>query len=104
MGWLKRLHWDAVTKKQEDYQGGFKNKDSGFREGGQWFCPTCFTGFPLEADRGDQRQGGKCVLVSPAGVIAGGGAEKTPAGDYSINTLSNGTVRVWFHAANPRHQ
>jgi hypothetical protein len=40
MGWFKRLHWDAVTKKQEGYQGGFKNKDSGFREGGQWFFPN----------------------------------------------------------------
>jgi hypothetical protein len=25
----------------------------------------------------------------PAGGFAGGGAEKTPAGDYSINTFSN---------------
>jgi hypothetical protein len=32
----------------------------------------------------DQRQGGECV--SHPGGSAGGGVEKTPAGDYSINT------------------
>jgi hypothetical protein len=33
-----------------------------------------------------QRQGGECVISSQSGGFAGGGAEKTPAGDYSINT------------------
>jgi hypothetical protein len=36
---------------------------------------------------GNQRQGGECVFSSQLGGFAGGGAEKTPAGDYSINTL-----------------
>jgi hypothetical protein len=36
---------------------------------------------------GNQRQGGECVFASQSGGSAGGGAEKTPAGDYSINTL-----------------
>jgi hypothetical protein len=35
---------------------------------------------------GNQRQGGECVFSSQLGGFAGGGAEKTPAGDYSINT------------------
>jgi hypothetical protein len=34
---------------------------------------------------GNQRQGGECVFVSQSGDFAGGGTEKTPAGDYSIN-------------------
>jgi molybdenum-dependent DNA-binding transcriptional regulator ModE len=33
-----------------------------------------------------QRLGGECVLSVTTGGFAGGGAEKTPAGDYSINT------------------
>jgi hypothetical protein len=36
-----------------------------------------------------QRQGGECVISSQSGGFAGGGVEKTPAGDYSINT-------IWF--------
>jgi hypothetical protein len=35
---------------------------------------------------GNQRHGGECVFPSQSGCFAGGGAEKTPAGDYSINT------------------
>jgi hypothetical protein len=35
---------------------------------------------------GNQRQDGECVFMSQSGGFAGGGAEKTPAGDYSINT------------------
>jgi hypothetical protein len=35
---------------------------------------------------GNQRQGGECVIQSQSGGSAGAGAEKTPAGDYSVNT------------------
>jgi hypothetical protein len=31
--------------------------------------------------------GWRCVIQSLSGGFAGGGAEKTPAGDYSVNTL-----------------
>jgi hypothetical protein len=37
------------------------------------------------ATEGSQRQGGECVFPSQSGGFAGGDAEKTPAGDYSIN-------------------
>jgi hypothetical protein len=33
-----------------------------------------------------QRQGGECVLSVTSGGFRRGGAEKTPAEDYSINT------------------
>jgi hypothetical protein len=36
--------------------------------------------------QGSQRQGGACVFMSQSGGSAGGGAEKTPDDDYSINT------------------
>jgi hypothetical protein len=53
-------------------------EESGFR-------PSCITGFPLRVS-GFQRQGGECVFASQSGGSAGGGVQKTPAGDYSINT------------------
>jgi hypothetical protein len=31
----------------------------------------------------------RCVFTSQDGGFAGGGTEKTPAGDYSINTFAN---------------
>jgi hypothetical protein len=40
----------------------------------------------MRQQNGNQRQGGECVLPVTSGGFTGGGAEKTPAGDYSINT------------------
>jgi hypothetical protein len=40
----------------------------------------------MRQQTGNQRQGGECLFTSHLGGFAGGGAEKTPAVDYSINT------------------
>jgi hypothetical protein len=50
------------------------------------FAQHALPGFHEEVS-GFQRQGGECAFVSQSGGSAGGGAEKIPAGDYSINTL-----------------
>jgi hypothetical protein len=67
-GLVQKAALKAVTIEQERIKEEIMKANSGFREGGQWFCPTCFTGFPLEADRGDQRQGGECVYGPQLGL------------------------------------
>jgi hypothetical protein len=64
-----------------------ENKDSGMEDSG--FCPTCFTGFPLRSIKGFSGKVESVFSCPSLGGFAGGGAEKTPAGDYSINTRVN---------------